>query len=193
MRIALFPSALGVRPGITDAADRLRAAGHDPAIVDFYDGDSYDTYDDGMARTEAIGFDQLISTAVTAVADEPDGLVVAGWSNGAACAQVVALQRPVAGAITFTNPIDLDFLGGGPWPSGVPLQIHYMPEDPFYDEGSVESVSQAVQEAGGKCEVYSYEGKAHLFTDPSLPDEFHAEATELVWERTLAFLESLSN
>lgn len=36
--IILFHSALGVRPGVTAAADRLRAAGHTVHVPDYYDG-----------------------------------------------------------------------------------------------------------------------------------------------------------
>ena len=40
--IALFPSVLGVRPGILDAAQRLRQAGHDVLVVDLYGGRTFD-------------------------------------------------------------------------------------------------------------------------------------------------------
>lgn len=36
--IALFHSVLGVRPGVLEAADRLRAAGHQIVVVDQYGG-----------------------------------------------------------------------------------------------------------------------------------------------------------
>lgn len=38
VHIALFHSVLGVRPGIIEVADRLRANGHDLLVVDQYDG-----------------------------------------------------------------------------------------------------------------------------------------------------------
>lgn len=42
--IALFHSVLGVRPGVQDAAARLRARGHEVLVVDQYDGRSFDDY-----------------------------------------------------------------------------------------------------------------------------------------------------
>lgn len=35
--------------------------------------------------------------------------------------------------------------------------------------------------------MFDYPGSGHLFTDASLPEEFDAEAAELLWTRVLAF------
>ena len=40
--IVLFHSALGLRPGVTAAADRLRAAGQTVHTPDYYDGEVFD-------------------------------------------------------------------------------------------------------------------------------------------------------
>ena len=40
-RIALFHSVLGVRAGITDAAEMFREAGHQVLVVDQYEGRSF--------------------------------------------------------------------------------------------------------------------------------------------------------
>jgi hypothetical protein len=49
-------SALGVTRGISDAADRLRNAGHDVQIVDQYGGRTFDDYDEAGAYVDDIGF-----------------------------------------------------------------------------------------------------------------------------------------
>ena len=36
--------------------------------------------------------------------------------------------------------------------------------------------------------LFDYPGDGHLFTDPTLPDEFDADATELLWSRVLPFV-----
>ena len=49
--IALFHSVLGVRPGVLDAAARLRAAGHEVLVGDQYGGRVFDDYgDDSVAQ-----------------------------------------------------------------------------------------------------------------------------------------------
>ncbi len=40
--VVLFHSVLGVRRGELDAADRLRAGGHDVLVPDLYDGRVFD-------------------------------------------------------------------------------------------------------------------------------------------------------
>src|SRR5918997_1104856 len=40
--VALFHSVLGARPGMIEAAERLRAAGHEVKVVDQYDGRVFD-------------------------------------------------------------------------------------------------------------------------------------------------------
>src|SRR5918997_2099327 len=84
--IALFHSVLGVRPGVLDAADRLRSAGHDVRVVDQYDGQVFDDYAEAGALVERVGFPALMAAALDAVADLPDGFVAAGFSNGSGMA-----------------------------------------------------------------------------------------------------------
>ena len=35
--------------------------------------------------------------------------------------------------------------------------------------------------------MFDYAGTGHLFTDPSLPDEYDEQAAELLWSRVKAF------
>jgi len=46
---------------------------------------------------------------------------------------------------------------------------------------------------GGRVETFDYPGTGHLFTDPSLPAEYDPGATELLWQRALAFLHGLTD
>ena len=77
-QIALFHSVLGVRPGVIDAAERLRAAGHEVEVVDQYGGRVFDDYDEASAHAETIGYPVLMDRAVAAVEHLRDGFVAAG-------------------------------------------------------------------------------------------------------------------
>jgi dienelactone hydrolase len=68
--IALFHSVLGVRPGVQDAAARLRARGHEVLVVDQYDGRSFDDYATAVAYQEVVGFPALMQAALEASAAE---------------------------------------------------------------------------------------------------------------------------
>ena len=78
----------------------------------------------------------------------------------------------------------------GPWPDGVPVQIHGMDDDEFFaHEGDIEAARQIVATVGPDLgELFTYHGDRHLFADRSLAS-YDAEAAALLTERTLAFLE----
>lgn len=85
MQIVLFHSALGRRPAIERAAERLRAVGHDVAAPDLYDGATFDDVEAGVAQMKSLGWATLLERAQAAVpATGP--LVLAGLSMGAGLA-----------------------------------------------------------------------------------------------------------
>ncbi|SFK30701.1 dienelactone hydrolase family protein [Geodermatophilus ruber] len=191
--IALFHSALGVRPGITDAAARLRAAGHDVLVVDQCDGQVFDDYAKASAYVERIGFPALMQQALDAVRDLPDGFVAAGFSNGAGMAEHVATQRRCGGALLFSGALPLAVLGADAWPGGVPVQLHYGERDPLRSPEWVDAFVSDVRRSGSPVELVDHPVTGHLFTDPSLPAEYDEPATELLWSRALAFLARIAS
>jgi dienelactone hydrolase len=192
--VALFHSVLGVRPGIGDAATRLRSAGHDVIVVDQYEGRSFDRYEEAGEYAESIGYAELMRRALAGVAELPDGLAVMGFSNGGAMATYVALRRPVSRVVLCSGALPLEQIAGvvgagvEHWPPGVAAQLHYAVGDPFKRPGSAESVMRSVNEAGAFVEYFQYPGKGHLFTDPDLADEFDPGAAEQLWGHVIRFL-----
>ena len=125
------------------------------------------------------------------MADLPADLVYLGISSGVMQAQRLAQTRPgAAGAILLeaTVPITGDW-AFGPWPEGVPVQIHGMDADPFFaGEGDIDAARAIVAAVPG-AELHVYPGDQHLFEDRSLPS-YDADATALLTARVLEFLES---
>jgi dienelactone hydrolase len=103
VRIALFHSVLGVRPGVHDAADRFRRSGHDVTVVDQYEGRVFDDYAEASRFAESIGYPILMRRAEEAVKDLPDGFVAAGFSNGGGMAEYVATRRSVSGVLMLSG------------------------------------------------------------------------------------------
>lgn len=192
-QVLLFHSALGIRAGITSLADALRAAGHDVTVIDQYDGRVFDTYPEAMAHVEALGMPTLMASALDAAREVDGDLVTIGWSNGAGMAQWVAANLPerTRGVVMGGGGLDMKWLERD-WPPSVQGQIHHTEGDPYVDEGSDEAVAHQAEAAGGRVEVFVYPGDGHLFTDPSLPQEYDEASARLCTERIVAFVDSVS-
>lgn len=188
--VAVFHSALGVRPGLVDFANKLKTIGREVHIVDQYEGRVFDDYDEAVAFVDEVGFPELMTRAIQGVADRPDGFVAIGFSNGAGMAEFVAANRPVSGVVMAGGALPLETIGIT-WPAGVPAQIHSTIDDPRRDQAAIDSVKQAVEEAGGTVDVFDYPGSGHLFADSSLPDEYQPAEAELMLSRIKDFLDGI--
>jgi len=190
--VLLFHHAQGLTPGIRAFADDLRAAGHTVHTPDLFDGRTFGSIDEGMAFVREAGFDDLVERGVRAADDLPSELVYAGFSFGEMVAQKLAQTRPGArGALLFYSCIPISGEWAfGPWPDGVPVQIHGMDADPFFvGEGDIDAAREIV-ETVEDAELFLYPGDQHYFADGSLPS-YDPDATALLTRRVLAFLDRL--
>ena len=76
----------------------------------------------------------------------------------------------------------------GTWPDGVPVQIHAMDRDEWFEEDAA-AARELVDGVAG-AELFLYPGEGHLFSDSSL-GAYDEEASALMRERVLAFLEGV--
>lgn len=187
--ILLLHHIQGLTPGVAAFADALRTAGHTVHTPDLFDGQTFDTLEAGQQFCREVGFDEVRRRGVAAADSLPDELVYAGFSLGVVPAQQLVQTRPGArGALFFHSFIDPAEFGS--WPDAVPLQVHAMDADPFFvDEGDIVP-ARAFVETHADAELFLYPGDGHLFTDSSL-NAYDAEATTLVLDRSLAFLDRL--
>ena len=188
--VAIFHSALGVRPGLVEFAGKLKRPGREVHLIDQYDGQVFDDYEEAGAYVEEVGFPDLMVKAIQGVADRPDGFVAIGFSNGAGMAEFVAANRPVSGVVMASGALPLETIGIT-WPEGVPAQIHSTADDPRRDQAAIDSVKQAVEDAGGTVEVFEYPGSGHLFADSSMADEYQPAEAELMLSRIKEFLDEI--
>jgi dienelactone hydrolase len=187
--ILLFHHALGLTPGVVAFADELRAAGHTVHTPDLYEGRTFGSLEEGMAHATAIGFEEILDRSVELADALPADLVYAGMSLGEMAAQKLAQTRPGArGALLFYSCIPISGEWAfGPWPDGVPVQIHGMDADPiFVGEGDVDAAREIVASATD-AELFLYPGDQHYFADSSLPS-YDPAATALLLERVKEFL-----
>jgi dienelactone hydrolase len=188
--VVLFHHAQGLTQGVRAFAEDLCAAGHSVHLPDLFDGRTFKSIEEGLAYINEIGFDDLRERGVRIADELPAELVYAGFSFGVLPAQKLAQTRPGArGALLFYScmPVSGEW-AFGPWPKGVPVQIHGMDKDPiFAGEGDIDAAREIVAKAED-AELFLYPGDQHYFADSSLAS-YDADATVLLTRRVLAFLD----
>jgi dienelactone hydrolase len=190
--VVLFHHVQGLTDGVREFAEQLRAGGHTVHTPDVFEGERPATVEAGIAHVRGIGDEVLDERVQRAVADLPTDLVYAGFSWGAATAQQLAqTQAGARGALLYEScvPVTGEW-SFGPWPDGVPVQVHGMDQDPIFAlEGDLDAARALVETVGpGLAELFVYPGDRHLFADSSLPS-YDAAATALVVQRSRDFLD----
>jgi dienelactone hydrolase len=188
--VLLFHHAQGLTPGVRAFADELRIAGHTVHTPDLFDGRTFQSIDEGMAHIRASGMDEMVERGEQTANELPNELVYAGFSFGEMIAQKLAQTRPGAkGALLFYSCIPISGEWAfGPWPDGVPVQIHGADNDPYFvGEGDVDAAREIVEKVPD-AELFLYPGDQHYFADSSLPS-YDADATALLTKRVLEFLD----
>ena len=182
--VLLFHHAQGLTAGCLSFADALRAAGHVVHTPDLYEGRTFTELADGVGHAEQVGFHTIIERGALAAESLPGEIVYAGFSLGVMPAQMLAQTRPGAKGALFFHGCAPTSEFGGPWPAGLPLQIHTMDADDWGDLDIARDLVDTVESA----ELFLYPGDGHLFTDDSLPS-YDEGASALVKRRVLDFLD----
>lgn len=189
-RILLLHSMYGLRPAVHQAADRLRAHGHEVHVPDLYGGRVVDDPDEAIAIKEEIGLDELLKRAVAEAAplSGPDGVVYAGFSLGGALAQNLALgDENAKGLLLMHGTSDMADDASAP---DLPVQLHVADPDTYEPVDWQNAWYIRMRRAGTDVEVFRYPGAGHLFTDPDLPD-YDKESAERAWAIAEDFLNTL--
>jgi dienelactone hydrolase len=190
--LLLFHHIQGLTPGVVGFADELRAAGHTVHTPDLFGGRTFESIQEGAGYAQGESAPDFDALADEAAAGLPEDLVYAGFSFGVTMAQRLAQTRSgAAGALLFEACIPISGEWAfGPWPEGVPVQIHGKDDDEFFaHEGDLDAARQIVEQVAD-AELFTYPGKEHLFADPTLPS-YDAESAALLKKRVLEFLARL--
>ena len=188
--LVLFHHVQGLTEGVTELADDLRAGGHTVHTPDLFDGHTFGSIEDGFAYVKSLEDGSVDQRVAAAVEGMPDDLVYAGISFGVPPALQLTVTRPGAKGLVMLEsamPIEGEW-AVGPFPDGVPLQIHGGEGDEYFQEDRP-FADQAVELLGPeRAELFVYPAQQHLFTDRSLPS-YDADSAALVTRRILAFLD----
>ena len=185
--LVIFHHAQGLTPGVHAFAERMMAAGHTAHVPDLYEGRTFETLEEGIAHAGEIGFGTVIERGAAAVDGLPRELVYVGFSLGVLPAQALAQTRAgTVAAVAFHSCVPPEEFG--PWPSGVPLQIHIMDRDPLASPPETDlETARRLDASLDEATFFSYPGEAHLFADESLPS-YDADAARKAEARVLELL-----
>ncbi|MFD0168797.1 dienelactone hydrolase family protein [Streptomyces decoyicus] len=188
--VLVFHHGHGLTVGVREFAEQLRRAGHTVHVPDLFEGQVFDSLEEGMGYAQDAGFGTVIARGTAAAEGLPAELVYLGFSLGVLPAQKLAQTRSGAkGALLLEACVPVAEFGGA-WPHAVPVQVHGMDADPFFArEGDVDA-ARAVVETAADAELFLYPGNRHLFTDSSLPT-YDEQAAAQVSHRVLDFLDRI--
>nr|WP_277630468.1 dienelactone hydrolase family protein [Atopococcus tabaci] len=192
-KIIVYHSVLGIRQGEKNLAERMRKLGFEVIVQDLYEGKVFDDYESGLALFEEMGVMGLVAQAQKGLEGMEGPVIFSGFSNGGALAEVMTLQYPqTVGCLLFHAALPVEEIGAAEWPKEVPVQVHYADKDPWREEEYVEKFLEQVAASGSPVTFHEYHTKGHLFTDPTLPDEYNEKAAEELYRHVTQFLNSFA-
>lgn len=107
-----------------------------------------------------------------------------GFSLGGGWAVWCASKRPaVAASVVYYAAMTGPSLAL----ATAPVLGHFAESDPYESEESVQAFERGLRDAGRSVTIHRYPGTGRWFAEPSR-DAYRAEAADLAFERTVAFL-----
>jgi carboxymethylenebutenolidase len=184
----------GLTSVFTDVCDRLAAAGYVALAPSLY-ADGATTASITEAEALVAAHDRApaeMEAVVEAAAAQLRGLRavtgaamgVIGFSLGANWALHLSQVRPndISAVVAVYGTDDGDYRTARATYLG-----HFADHDDFEPLEAVRALEAKMRAAGRVVTFHVYPGTGHWFVEPNRP-EYDAEAAELVWDRTLAFL-----
>jgi carboxymethylenebutenolidase len=183
----------GLTSVFTEVCDRLASAGYvalAPSL--FRGGATASTIAEAEELRDAHDEAAMVEPVVRAAVERLRGLPavtggqigVTGFSLGAYWALHLSQERPddVGAVVTIYGTDDGDY-------SGVQAAYlgHFAEHDDFEPLLAVRALEAKIRAAGCEVAFHVYPGTRHWFVEPNRP-EYDTAAAELVWERTLTFL-----
>jgi carboxymethylenebutenolidase len=204
-RAYLAPAAGGRGPGVlvmhawwglndafTGVADRLAAEGFVALAPDLYQGRIAQTIEEAKALREQLDLPRMEAAARAAVGVlqaqpgvDPKRLGAMGFSMGGEWSGLLSDWYPEAlrAMVLVYGAAPADFTV-----ARAAVQGHFAEVDEWESLDYVRHMEAAMRAAGREVTIHVYPGVGHWFFEPNRPDVYDAEASRLVWERTLAFL-----
>jgi carboxymethylenebutenolidase len=183
----------GLNAHIEDVARRMAVEGFVALAPDFLTSSGGTPSDEEKAREMigALSMDAVVADARKAIAwlakqagvNGKVGIIGFCWGGGVA-GRVATAEPALGAAVVYYGP---------PPPSDAvknikaPLLLHYAGLDDRIN-ASVPGFREALDKAGVRYELYTYEGANHAFNNDTAQARYSPEAAKLAWQRTVDFL-----
>lgn len=181
----------GLNEDVIAFTDRLAEAGFAAAAPDLYAGQVATTIAEAEGLSDSL--DEDIADAFVLAAVDELGAVVGdpaarlgaiGFSMGGAWALWLPAQRPeVAATVVYYGSIE----GPSLTRARTPVLGHFAETDPYESDEGIAAFEKTLRTANREVELHRYPGTGHWFAEPS-KDAYVADASEIAFERTVAFL-----
>jgi carboxymethylenebutenolidase len=172
-------------------ADRLADAGFAAGAPDLYAGQIATTIPEAEGLSDSLDED-IADAFVLAAVDELGAVLgdpaarigAVGFSMGGAWALWLPAQRQeVAATVVYYGSIE----GPSLTRARTPVLGHFAESDDYEPEEGVAAFEKTLRTANRDVAIHRYPGTGHWFAEPS-KDAYVAEASELAFDRTIAFL-----
>jgi carboxymethylenebutenolidase len=181
----------GLNDDIVRYADRLAAAGFTVAAPDLYEGRVATTIEEADRLSSSLDedvADAFVLAALdelgAAIGDPAARMATIGFSMGGAWALwLPAQRREVVATVVYYGSMSGPSLSR----ARTPVLGHFADTDPYEPDDELAAFEATLRTAGREVEIRRYAGTGHWFAEPSR-DAYVAEAAELAFERTVAFL-----
>jgi len=185
----------GLNDFFRDLCDRLAQEGFVALAPDLFSGKIARTVAEAERHLSQFDEEQdvppIVLSAVEDLRKHPavtgNGLGAVGFSLGAYWALWLAQQKPEwMRAVTVfygTNG------GGGDFQqSRAAFLGHFAETDPYETVEVIQALEKNLRGANRPTTFYTYPGTSHWFFEKDRPDAYNAQAAQLAWDRTSAFL-----
>ena len=177
----------GINEQIQAVAQRWADAGFLAIVPDLYHGQLAKTSEEAGRLMKALDFGKAVQEIAAAVAflrahpQSTGKIAVTGYCMGGALTFATAVNvRGLAAVVPYYGlPGDLD------WSKiDAPVQAHFARHDDWATVAGAQKIKAAVKVP---MELHVYDAQ-HAFCNERRPEVYNAEAAQLAWDRTLAFV-----
>ena len=180
----------GLNDDVRAYAERLRGEGYQVATPDLYNGRVATTIEAAKALQGPLSKDWKramteVEEAFEQLSAQADRVAALAWSMGVWFSWQLAQAHPdrIRGLVSYYGYGEVE-----PGKSLPPILGHFAEDDEFEALDDVRNTEQKVVESGGVVQFHVYPGTKHWFDEASRP-EYDKAASDLAWQRTLAFLD----